>query len=231
MKRRAGVTLIELLIAVSLVSLVSLGILFSIRVGVNAMGRSNNLVMANRRVLGIQRAIEQQVAGIMMVDANCRSAPGAGIQRQAFFQGESASLRFVSSYSLQEAARGYARILEYQVIPMESGRGVRLVVNERLYTGPESTGALCLGGAPPQFTPVAIGPDSFVLADRLEYCRFSYLEARPLRVWLPRWIRQDLPLAVRIEMTPLEADPARLQVTSMTLPLRVNREPGLQYVD
>lgn len=233
-RARAGVTLMELLIAVSLVSLLSLGMLLAIRVGLSAMGKSNELVETNRRVLGAERAIEQQIAGLMLVTADCRSAAGGPAARQPFFQGEPGAMRFVSSYSLQEAARGYARILDFQVIPGEQGVGVRLVVNEPLYTGPESTGALCLGGNPPRFAALAVGPASFVIADRLAFCRFSYLDAPPPpqpRVWLPQWIKPELPAAIRIEMAPLAAHPARLQVMTLTLPVRVNRTPGVLYND
>jgi CheY-like chemotaxis protein len=88
-----------------------------------------------------------------------------------FFQGEPQSMRFVSTYSLQEAARGLPRILEFQVIPGEGGRGVRLVVNEQLYSGPAAAGFFCLGpgGDSFRFRPIEIGPRSFVLADRLSF--------------------------------------------------------------
>ncbi len=223
----SGVTLIEVMIAVSLVGLVSAGILTALRVGVSAMEKSNRLLEANRRVIGVQRIIEQQVAGLMPVFTFCRPAPDDPPQRRLFFQGEPASMRFVSSYSLEEAARGYARILEFQVIPGANHRGVRLVVNERLYTGPDATGAICRA-------PIVAGPRSFVLADRLAYCRFRYQEAplppRP-RQWVEVWVEQTPPVAVRIEMAPLEPDPSRLQVGTMTLPIRASRTPGVAYED
>ena len=84
-------------------------------------------------------------------------------------------MRFVSTYSLNEAGRGYPRILEYQVIPGENGTGVRLIVNEFWYCGPLSAGSSCVGVMPDPvakapmmiFRPVQIGPSSFVLADKL----------------------------------------------------------------
>ena len=61
------------------------------------------------------------------------------------------------------------------MIPGNQGRGVRLVVNEFLYTGPETLGEVCLGMTPDpetgklvaQFAPIRVGPGSFVLADKL----------------------------------------------------------------
>src|SRR5688572_5897054 len=114
---RAGVTLMELLVAVSLVSLLTVGILMAMRVGINALQKSNERLIGNRRAAGAQRVLEQQIAGFMPVNADCRISPEAPPTRIPFFQGAPESMRFVSSYSLQEAWRGYARILEFQVIP------------------------------------------------------------------------------------------------------------------
>ena len=235
---RAGVTLMELLIAVSLISLLSVGILMAMRVGLNAMEKVNNKLLSNRRVTGTQRILEQQIAGLMAVTAQCRSEAGGPSVKMPFFQGEPRSMRFVSSYSLQEAWRGYPRILEFQVIPGENNAGVRLVVNETRYSGPLSTGMLCLGRGPPGmgtlFRPIAVGPQSFVLADRLAFCRFAYQERLPppeLSVWAPRWVDAHLPAAIRIEMAPLEPDPSKLPLLTLTAPVRVTKDPMIQYVD
>ncbi len=242
LSRAAGVTLMELLIAVSLVGLLSTGMLMAIRVGLNAMGKANAKLLANRRALGVQRILEQQVAGFVPVIADCRTGPEAPASRQPFFQGEPQSMRFVSTYSLEEAARGYPRILEFQVIPGEENRGVRLVVNEFLYSGSSSAGLSCLGlmpdpvsGVPAlRFRPIETGPRSFVLADKLAFCNFLYQEIMPpplLERWTPRAVKPPWPPAVRIEMAPLEPDPSRVQVVSFTAPIRVNRDPAMQYVD
>lgn len=238
--RQRGLTLMEVLIAVSLVGLMSIGVLMSIRMGLNAMDKTNKRLMANRRVLGAQRILEQQVMGLMPAKADCRSMPDRPGAMMMFFQGETQSMRFVSSYSIQEAGRGYPRILEFQVIPGEDSQGVRLVVNESLYWGPLSTGASCLGasqdpllgGQVPLFRPIQVGTNSFVLADRLSFCRFLYQEPMPEPVaarWTPRWVRPKLPGAIRVEMAPLEEDAAKIQPLTVTLPLHVNRDVLANY--
>jgi hypothetical protein len=228
----------ELLIAVSLVSLLSVGILMAMRVGLNAMEKVNDRLLGNRRVSGAERILERQVAGLIATTANCRADPGAAPDRRPFFQGEPQSMRFVSSYSLEEASRGYPRIVEYQVWPRDDGQGVRLVVNELYWTGPDAAGALCLGPAPEGmgtlFRPIAVGPRSFVLADRLAVCRFAYQETVPppvRKAWVPVWTRRELPEAIRIEMAALDPDPSRLPVLSFTAPVRVDKNPLLLYVD
>lgn len=241
MKRsRTGVTLIEVLIAVSLLSLLSVGILLALRVGMSAMDKANRRLMDNRRAVGARRIIEAQLAGLIPVIAVFSPGSDATGVKVPFFEGREQSMRFVSSYSLQEAARGLPQILEFQVIPGEE-RGVRLVVNENLYTGPLSAGAFCLGpGQDPElgvqtqrFIPIVVGSRSFVLADHLAYCRFSYLGVlanQTLEQWSPAWIPINRwPLGIRIEMASLDTDAGRLKPLTVTAPVHVNRDPNVDY--
>ena len=237
---RAGVTLIELLVAIGLLSMLAVGVLFGMRIGLSAMERTNDRLQTNRRVLGVERVLTQQIAGMIAAKAECMPNPEAPPGIGPFFQGESQTMRFVSSYSLNEASRGYPRILELQVIPGENGEGVRLIVNELLYTGPKSAGPLCTGSVPtPEglvltFRPVQIGTHSFVLADRLARCRFFYKEFRepPAQdIWRPQWSSARTPAAIRVDLAPLSTDPSLLEVPSIVAPVRVNRNPLFDYKD
>jgi len=231
-----GVTLIELLIAVLLLSLLSVGIVLTLRVALSAMNKSDSKLMANRRVSSVERILDQEIEGIMPVTADCQARPGVPVAKLMFFQGELQSMRLASTYSLQQGERGLPMILEFQVVPGEDDQGVRLVVNEHWYTGPAGAGLLCLGmgagpegGAPgPRFAPISVGPDSFVLADKLAYCRFSFRDIRtpPLPpVWVQRWVKPLLPNAIRIEMAPLAPDLGRLEPVTLTIPIHVTRVP------
>jgi prepilin-type N-terminal cleavage/methylation domain-containing protein len=237
---RAGFTLIEVLISVTLVGLLSGGMMVAMHVGLNAMKKADTKLMRNRRVAGAQRILEQQVAGIMPIAADCLANPSAAPARFLFFQGEAQSMRFASTYSLQQAARGGSMVLEFQVISGEDGQGVRLIVNEFLYTGPRGAGASCLGLAPdplfggmaPQFLPIQPGAASFVLADKLAACRFSFRDPLPIErppQWVVRWTKRYLPDAIRVEMDPLAPDPSRLQPLTLTMPIHVTRLPLEPY--
>jgi hypothetical protein len=134
---------------------------------------------------------------------------------------------------MAEGFRGYPRILEYQVIPGERNEGVRLVVNEHLYSGPSSAGQLCFAQRP-MYTPIEVGPRSFILADRLAYCRFAYLQDAPdpQRVaWRGIWNLQQYPAAIRVEMAPLDPGNATLPLLSLTMPLKINKDPMETYED
>ncbi len=241
-KRTSGITLLEILIAVTLLSLLTVGMAMAMRLGLFAFSHTTSRLMDNRRVAGAQRIVEQELKGLMPVVAPCGGSSGNG-PPAVIFAGLPDSLTMVSTFSLQEAWRGRPQILQFFVISADKGDGVRLVVNETPYTGPLSAGAMCLGtspdqttGAPiPQFPRPAATPTTFVLADNLAYCRFRYLTPTPNPgepgVWMPSWTMSGWPYGLRIEMAPVEPNPARLQPVNVTVPVYVMRDPGVKYED
>lgn len=90
------------------------------------------------------------------------------------------------------------------------------------------------GGSVPRFVPIQVGPQSFVLGDKLASCRFSYLEpAKPplMERWRPDWVISRWPLAVRVEMVPLTDNPTRLRPLTITAAVRISRAPDINYLD
>ena len=242
-RSQRGVTLLEVMIAVTLLALLTAGMLSLMHIGFSAYTRTDAKLLENRRIVGAQRIIEQEIAGLMPTFAVCGVANPSGPKNAVtFFQGEPTTMRFVSDFSLQQGWRGRPQVLELTVIPGENSRGLRLIVNEFPYN-PDLPGMLCLGNqtdpltgaTTPRYRPVEPGPASFVLADKLSACRFIYLEP-PMppdykERWVPQWILQRWPLAVRVELAPLETDASKLQPVSVTIPLRITRAPEIPYVD
>jgi hypothetical protein len=72
--------------------------------------------MDNRRVAGAQRILEQQLEGMMPVVAPCGAGPQGG-GTNAASSGRAATMRLVSTFSLQQAWRGQPQILEVFLIP------------------------------------------------------------------------------------------------------------------
>lgn len=231
-RSQSGVTLMELMLSVVLLSLVSVGLMFALRIGLNAYSKTQSRLMDNRRVAGAQRILEEELEGLMPVVAQCNPTEGGGV-KAPFFQGQPETMRLVSAFSLDGAWRGVPQILEIFVIPGVDGKGVRLVVNETPYTGPAGAGRFCLGIN--RYLPASPGPKSFVLADQLAFCRFSYLDQPPdgsaPAVWAPLFAGANWPKAVRVEMAPLVPDPGRLQPISLTAPIRIHRSPEVTYDD
>ena len=239
MRSQKGVTLLELLIAVSLVAMLSTAMLFAMRTSVLVYQRTAQRMEENRRVVGIERIVTSQLGGVMAAVRMCTIEDGPP-GRTSFFAGNSGILRLVSSYSIAEGARGYPRIIEYRVLPSSSGQ-FRLVATESAYTGPLSTGPYCTDPLPadPESTALLPAPPNtatFVLADHLAYCRISYHQPYNINLfnespWMPLWTRPDLPAAVRLEMRPAELVPGSLPPLDITAPIRVTRDPFTLYQD
>jgi prepilin-type N-terminal cleavage/methylation domain-containing protein len=244
---QSGVTLIEILVAVSLLSLLSVGMLTAMRLGFSTMDKVDAHLVLNRRVVNARGIIENEIDGFVPTTAIYVPRPNE-FRPVPFLQTEPQTMRFVTSYSLEDGWRGRPQIALLQVIPGESvpgdsRPGVRLIVNETLYTGPAQAGQSIAaieqdpvsGQQIARFTSSAAGSRSFVLADRLAFCRFSYLQPlqqAPFQIWRPDWVQpQRLPLGIRIEMAPLDASSSGLHVTTVTAPLSVTRSPGGFYAD
>lgn len=225
-KRESGFTLIELMIAVTLVALIATGMLFAMRSALVAYTRIDDRLQANRRVLGVERILSRELGGVMPVVGMCADGGTMPV-----FNGNAQTLHLVTSYSMTEGARGVPRVLELQVVPADGG-GLRLIANEFPYNGPYSTAPLCSGGA---FRQPVVTPQSFVVADRLAVCRISYQNYDPQMhmgtEWLTAWTAPDLPAAVHVEMIPMLGDAGRLGLVSVTAPIHVNRSVMADYRD
>ncbi len=241
---RAGMTLLEVLVAVTLVTLLVVCMSVALRVGLSAFRRTNDRLMDDRRVSGAQRILQSQLEGLLPAMPACLGLDEHATARFVFLQAEPEYLRMVSTFSLQQGWRGNPQILEFFVIPGADGRGVRLVVNETPYS-PVTAGLFCLGTMAdpvlgitvPRFPPEPqASPTSFVLADKLAFCRLSYyVPSRdpniPDPAWAARATGRGWPLAIRVDMGPLEPDPARLQPLSIVAQVHLHRAPDIPYVD
>ena len=228
-RNQSGVTLIELMIAITLVAMLSSGLLFAMRGGLLTEQRISTRLAANRRGINIQNMLNRQLAGAIPVMGLCEAAEGPA-SSLPFFQGTETWLRFVSSFSTTQGDRGAPQIVEYQVQAAPGGRW-RLAIAERPYSGPASTASFCRELKP---LPVNVGPTPFVAADQLLVCRFAYHERHNIYVyeetpWLLGWDRPMLPSAVRIDMQPSEF--TALPFSGITAVLRTDRSALIQYVD
>jgi prepilin-type N-terminal cleavage/methylation domain-containing protein len=234
--RRAGVTLIEILIAVSILALLSTGILMAMRIGFNTLDKTDAHLIHNRRVANARRIVENQIAGFIFTNAEFRPQPES-VTVVPFREFTSSRMRFVTTYSLAEAWRGRARILVMQVIPGEKNHGVRLIANEIPWTGPAQAGEMVAAITPqgPQFAPLDPDRESFVLADGLDHCSFLFEvqreDGQPGFVWVPEYHGPWLPRGIRIDMAPLEPKTSEMPATSITVSFPISRKQGLAYAD
>lgn len=226
---RRGVTLLELLVAMVLFSLLSTGVFWALRLGLSTLGRTRDHVADARRTWGAERALESLLAGLTPAVAEFMLPGVAQVQGAPFFQGDPQAMRFLSRYSLSGGARSAPRMMELAVIPREDRGGVRLVLNEIVFTGPRGLGLAVTGRSVDpltnasfiDFRPILAGPQTFVLADRLTECQFWYLDRGPAErpeLWRARWPTGLLPRAVRIEMGGPRRLTASIQVSELARP-------------
>lgn len=211
-RSQAGVTLLELLMAVTLFALLTVSSGMVLRVAFTSMNVIEKKVDLNRRINGSQRALDQMLRGMMAVQGTCGGVPIA-------FQGAESVMRFVSSYSLNEGSRGRPQIVELISQQKTDGSGLRLVVNEYPYLGRNSLQLVC--SQPPQ-----VRPSSFILADQLSICRFFFKALDPgsgSETWMANWMIPAWPRGVRIEMQPRKLGDNQLQASTLSIPILVRR--------
>jgi len=216
-RRRAkqrGVTLVELLIAITLVAALAVGMLMAIRSSLTTMERINVRLEQNRRVMGIQQIVSRQIGGAIPVTGGCR------------FTGAADSMRFVTSYSVNEGARGFPRVVVFSVARDPAG-GVQLEEAEYPYTGSGAAG--CAGDGPGALaTPL-------VLANRLASCTIAYEDPQrfdsslPGR-WVQAWNNPLLPAGVRIDTQPLDGFTSNLPALAVNAKIHITRQNTV-YVD
>ena len=223
----AGVTLIELLVAVTLVGLLSVGSLMTLDIAAEAWRETRAALTFDRRVVVANGLLHAQFAGLAPVPA--RPRPSVGAPEFPFFDGEPNQMRFVSSYSWTAGPRGGLRIVELSL--GETERGLRLILTESPYQGPLSAGRFVVGmdrgeagRVIVRFSPVVPRADSLIVADELASCRFSYFRERRFPGDEPRWVEvwdnpQQVPAAIRVNLEPREPGP-RLKPTSITAEVR-----------
>ena len=132
MRRQSGITLLEVLIAVMLLSVLSAGMMMALRLGISALSRTDKKLMENRRIAGAQRIVEQELEGLIPVSAPCTGSGNESKDLLLFFSGQPNNLTMISGFSLHEAWRGRPQVLQIFTVPTEQGDGVRLVVVSRV---------------------------------------------------------------------------------------------------
>ena len=221
-RRRAGFTLIELIVAITLVSAIVAGMLAALRGGLLTLERVGTRIQESRGALGLDQMIRRQIGGVLPAVGDCAQNATMAV-RSPLFRGNPSAMFFVTSYSMTEGARGYPRLVEYRVLPNNDGTS-RLVVEEMLFASPATTTKFC--SPPGLLRPLERPQQSMVLAPRLASARIFYREVNPATrlggAWLAEWTASNLPYAIRIDLEP---------AASITVPLHISREYQEVYAD
>ncbi len=205
MKR--GVTLLELLVAISLMGMVSLGLLFGLRIAASAWHKGNSRLAEGRQVIAAADLFAEQIA-------NARPrvvewGPRDRAVRFFYFEGTHDRLRFVTATSLAGRSRSGLWLAEYSFRPDDRGRA-KLVYNEWPFRedadAAQTIQDIAMDPArnrlAVRFIAPASTPQTRELYRDLEDCGFEYLILRSGEEprWEPQWEvdRPLLPPAVAV---------------------------------
>ncbi len=200
-----GVTLLELLVVITLLGMLSLGLLFSMRISSAAWQRGNARMASDRQVVAAAGLLSAQLANARprvvrwtppgakdrsrsqtsaIALAGGRPAPGAGFGQVAFayFEGAPERLRFLTAYSVEARARGGLWLAEYFFI-REEGGACNLLYNEWPFREDSDAAATVsaagydpnLGRLRVDFAPPAREQQTRQLYRGLRQCHFEYL--------------------------------------------------------
>lgn len=176
----AGFTLMELLVGMTLMGLVALAMLFGFRIGASAWVKGGSGLDRTRATQATFDVLSRQI-GSMKAYYSMQKLKEAPVE-MLLFQGTSAGVRFVSTFSFQSRSSGGLWLVEYFVTRSKESEPMRLMLNETpLPTDEALTDALFndidLGedNQPvAHFPEFQLRPDSIPLVEEADDVQFRY---------------------------------------------------------
>jgi prepilin-type N-terminal cleavage/methylation domain-containing protein len=205
----SGFTLLELLISMTIVSLLATTVLFGWRIAASAWEKASTHLERARTVTETSHLLEEQMA--FMVSYQVRTPAGS---TELFFQGEPQTARFLSRYSLAGRSSSGLYRVEYQIADGPAATK-QLWMNEFPVRSREELAPLFQGPDPAsasrtmRFVPVERGPQTRLLLEGLTGCRFEYYKpavATQPGAWMDHWpdramaANAELPRAMAIQI-------------------------------
>ena len=208
----AGFTLMEVLVAISLMSLVMITMVMGLRLAANAWHRGEQKLEEHARVISGEDVMGQQISGAAVrVITEQQGTDKAPVQVVAFY-GAPSEARFSTRMSWRGDHSRPQYMADYRVTQDAQGKQ-QLVISESPLTDDASVAAAL--AARPQDGGEAVGEP----ADRIE---LSYLQPAAIgkpAEWVANWKPQDgseLPRAVQVRWT------RGREVEQATFPVAIN---------
>jgi prepilin-type N-terminal cleavage/methylation domain-containing protein len=203
---QAGFTLLEVLVAVTLVAVMAVGLWAVFRISIRSWSRGTEFMDGNQRHRSILNLVRKQLASTygLVVPPNLRtgmtptasSSLGMG---SLVFSGTENSLLFISLNSLQFQESPGLTMVSYEV-SRNSGENYSLVEKEGRYLGQMPEDESAMGGS-----------KAIPIFENLTSCLFEYFDPGDTQnqaKWVREWDGQKLArLPLAISMTMVSRDP------------------------
>ena len=188
--QEAGFSLLELVVALTLLAMMAIGIWVALDVCIRSWVQGMDSIDINQRSRSAPDLIRKQIASALPVFADSSSVQNMSVIPSLVFSGSESSLRFVSPHSLQVFDSAGLVLVSYE-IQVDSDEQMALVEFEELYTG-GSGGNGFIG--------------SSLVFINLRSCNFEYYDPGDTEKpgeWVSTWNVPGLPrmpAAIRISM-------------------------------
>jgi prepilin-type N-terminal cleavage/methylation domain-containing protein len=195
-----GFTLLEMIVAVTLVVMMAVGIWSVFRTSLRAWSRGTEYIDASQRQRNILDMVRKQLASAYPLtappDPNSPN-PVLPISSNLIFQGTETSLQFISLNSLHFQDSPGLTLVNYEVAQGPEGAAI-LVEREERFLGqiPDYESETDLAGMTPLF-------------GNLTQCYFEYLSEDEEEPWVREWDAEErgqLPEAVAVNMAAVDTD-------------------------
>lgn len=186
-KRAFGFTLLELLLSLSILSIIMVSILGALRIGVRAWEKGENVLSVQQRSRTILDQLTRQLGSATVLMGAQDEQPLVA------FAGDSRIMEFTSSVPLIETIRWRPVHVKYVIDTGPGGRKRLLLYEKQIALEDYLSGG-----------PLRHDKDAVVLVGAIEELLFEYLDGAshgPALTWASSWQPQnltDLPRAVRI---------------------------------
>jgi prepilin-type N-terminal cleavage/methylation domain-containing protein len=224
-KDERGFTLMEMVIAVTLVAMMAVGLWAVFRISVSSWSRGTQFIDANQRQRSITDLVKKQMASIYGVIAPIDLKHGGAIY--PLFAGAPSNVQFISLNSLRFQDNPGLTMVSYDVVRDPQGN-LALVEREEPYVGLD-----------PERETIFDRKDAQVvtLFDNLSSCVFEYFDPgtpqRPSQ-WVKEWNARDagqMPTAISMTMIARDSRGGLLN-RQMVVPILAKAwDPRLQFVN
>jgi len=177
-----GFTLMELLVSMTLMSILALAVFFGFRIGFNAWNKSENAMEKTRRVHIALDLLSRQIGSL--VPCYTKQKAEETPLDLPVYQGVTNGMRFVSTFSALYRGAGGARLVEYFLTPSADDQTITFWVNERELPGDTvlsdwmfaSISRETDGSPLVAFKEFVRQPEAIPLIENLKTAEFRYLE-------------------------------------------------------
>jgi|GEM_PF-954251 len=218
--RNDGFTFMELVVAITLISLIFVLLFTGFNLAIQTLRRSESKIQESEQARGVFELFRRQIASIYPVIPEEEEADAEGgesgdsdqpvprrpvAQQLPYFLGSPQKVAFISLFSLRVNAIPGLCFVAYVIEPSETGEGYNLVEYEKQYTGINPLSDLAAEQIPGTIFRYVLLED--LVAASFEYFGYDFSELEGgadiqlEKQWFANWdveINGDLPEAVRI---------------------------------